>query len=88
MCSGILCVHKKTFQSLNKATIIVPSARPRVRFAIFHLNNKMTRFSKFDQCFHDFEEFQKSARRSIRDVFCPGRFCSEQECVYVHKWEK
>ena len=45
VCSGILCVHKKVFQSLVRKTINMSKARPPVKCATFPLEIKQICFS-------------------------------------------
>ena len=38
--------------------------------------------------FRVLEEAQKSIQGKIGDVYCPGRFCLRQSCVYVQTWKE
>ena len=78
MCSDILCVHKKTFQFLEKKTNIVFNAGLHVRPAIFSLKYKQNCFSwSFVKRF--FEETNNSIQDIFGDVYCTA--CPNERCV-------
>ena len=82
MFSDIFCVHKKTFESLNRSDSQVPHRSPKcqVRKKSF---DKQTNwfFLKFGQGIFIFEETQKSNQVVIGDVHCPTSPCGN--CVHL-----
>ena len=82
LCSGLLCVLKRTSQSVSRSEYSVLTARRPVRFT---LKNKQ---NHFDRGIYNLEETQTSLQKSIGDVYFPGRYCSRQNSGSVHKRKK
>ena len=85
--SGKLCVHRETFQSLDKKDY----QYPRCAYICQVRNNpfKEQTISFLLTCNHGIYksiETQKSIQETIGDVYCPSRHFS-RKCVYVHTWE-
>ena len=89
MCNGKFCLHKKTFQSLNRRDYQCPqcSSICQVRNVSFEEQTNSF-FLMCIQRIYIFEETQKSIGDIIGDVYCPGRYCSILKCVYVHTCEE
>ena len=86
---GVLCVHEKAFNLLAELITNVLNASARVKFAIFLGENKQIRFFLLGKQFiHCFDVTQKSIQHIYGGVFCPGRYCSEEKCVYIHTWKE
>ena len=70
-CSGKLCLHRKTFQSLGRSDYQCPQCA-----SVFLANS----FSlSFGQGVSIFEESPKSIQDVIGNVYCPGKYCSNSE---------
>ena len=75
-CSGSLCLHKKTFQSLGRSDYQCPQCGSvyQERKILFE-GQKNTFFLSLGQGVHIFEENPKSVQDVIGDVYCPGKYC-------------
>ena len=79
-CSGRLCLHKKTFQSLGRSDCQCPQC-----VSVCHVRNipmedqTNSFFLSLGQGVYIFEESPKSAQDVIGDVCCPGKYCSNRE---------
>ena len=79
-CSGRVCLHKKTFQSLSRSNFQCPQCA-----SVFQVRNipfedqRNSFFMSFGQVVYIFEEFPKSVQDDIGDVYCPGKLCSNRE---------
>ena len=77
-CSGKLCLHKKVFQSLIRSDYQCASVC--VRCAVFLLKIKQIPFScRLVKGAYIFEQTPKHIQDVIRDVYCPGKYCSNRE---------
>ena len=79
-CSGRLCLHKKTFQSLGRSDYQCPQCRSvcQVRNIPFE-DQRFSFFLSPGQGVYIFEENPKSVQDVIGDVYCPAKFCSNSE---------
>ena len=78
-CSGKLCMHKKTFQSLGRSDLQCPQCACvcQVRKIVFQDETKSF-FLSLGQGTYIFEETGKSIQDVFGDVFCPGKYCSNR----------
>ena len=89
MCSGLLCVHKGTFQYLSRTDYQCTPCTSTCQGRNVAFDEQSTPF--FLKCGHGiyvFEDTQYSIQDNIGDVFCPERYCSRQKCVYIHTWKE
>ena len=79
-CSGKLCPHKKTFQSLGRSDYQCPQCASlcQVRNVPFE-DQTNSFFLSLGQGLHIFEESPKSIQDVIGDVYCPGKYCLNRE---------
>ena len=79
-CSGRLCLHKKTFQSLGRSDYQCPQCGSvcQVRKISFE-DQTNSFFLSLGQGVYFFEESPKSDQDIIGDVYCPGKYCSNSE---------
>ena len=79
-CSGRLCLHKKTFESLGRSDYQCPQCGSvcQVRNIPFEEQTNSI-FLSFGQGVYVFEERPKSIQEVIGDVYCPGEFCLNRE---------
>ena len=79
-CLGKVCLHKKTFQSLNRSDFQCPQFASvcQVRNIPFE-EQTYSIFLSFGQGVYIFEESPKSIQDVIGDVFCPGKYCFNRE---------
>ena len=79
-CSGKLCMQKKTFQSLGRSYYQCPQCESvcRVRKTPFEDQTDSFLLS-LGQGVYIFEDSPKSVQDVIRDVYCPGKYCSNRE---------
>ena len=79
-CSGRLCPHKTTFQSLGRSDYRCPQCGSvcQVRKIPFE-NQRNSFFLSLGQGVYIFEENPKSIQVVIGDVYCPGKYCSNRE---------
>ena len=88
-CSGTQCVHKKTFQPLERSVYEYPHCEStcQVRKILFEKQTSSF-FLKYGQVIPFFGKKQKSNQDFLVKVFCDGRNNSRQKCVHVHTWKK
>ena len=79
-CSGKLCLHKKTFQSLGRRDYQCPQCASvcQVRNIPFEDQTKSF-FCRLVKGFFIFEESLKSIQDVNGDVYCPGKYCFNRE---------
>ena len=79
-CSGKLCRHKKTFQSLGRSDYQCPQCASvcKVRCILFE-DPTNSFFLSFGEGVYNFEESPKSIQDVTGDVYCPGKYCSIRE---------
>ena len=79
-CSGRLCLHKKTFQSLGSSDYQCPQCDSvcQVRNIPFE-DQRKSFLLPLGQGVYIFEESPKSVQDVIGDVYCPGKYCSNSE---------
>ena len=79
-CSGRLCRHKKTFQSLGRSDYQCPQCGSvcQVRKIPFE-DQRNSFFLSLGQGVYIFEENPKSVQDVIGDVYCPGKYCLNRE---------
>ena len=79
-CSGRLCLHKKTFQSLGRSDYQCPQCASvcQVRNIPFE-EQRNSFFLSLGQGVYIFEERPKSVQDVIGDVYCPGKYCFNRE---------
>ena len=84
-CSGRLCLHKKTFQSLGRSDYQCPQGGSvcQVRNIPFEEQTNSF-FLPLGQGVNIFEESPKSVQDVFGDAYCPGKYCSNREkCEYI-----
>ena len=84
-CSGKLCLHKKTFQSLGRSDYQCPQCASvcQVRNITFEEQTNSF-FLSFGQGVYIFEESPLSFQDVIGDVYCPRKYCFNREkCVFL-----
>ena len=81
-CSGKLCLHKKTFQSLGRSDYQCPQCASVCQVCIIPFEDQTnSSFLSFDQRVYIFDESPKSIQDVIGDVYCPGKYCfNREEC--------
>ena len=79
-CSGRLCLHKKTFQSLGRIDYQGPKCASvcQVRNISFE-DQRNSFFLSLGPGVYIFEENPKSVQDIIGDVYCPGKYCLNRE---------
>ena len=79
-CLGQVCLHKKTFQSLGSNDYQCPQCASvcQVRNLPFEEQTNSI-FLSFGQGVYIFEEGPKSVQVVIKNVYCPGKYCSNRE---------
>ena len=81
MCSDILCVHNKTFQSLSRSDYPCLQCESTChRRKILFEEHTNSFFLKFRQGVCILEETKKSFRAVIGDAYCPT--CPNEKCIY------
>ena len=92
-CSGKVCLHKKTFQSLGRSDFKCPQCASVCQVRNFPYESQTNSFFlSFGQGVYLFEESLKSIQNIIGDVFCPGKFCFNRDkcelCIKseIHLW--
>ena len=79
-CSGELCLHKKTFESLGRSDYQCPHCA-----SVSQVRNMLSEdqtssfFLSFAQGVYIFGENPKSIQDVIGDVYCPVKFCFNRE---------
>ena len=80
--SDIVCVHKKTFQSLQISNYQPPQCSFTYQVSNVPLEEQTNSFFlMFGQGIHIFEETKKSIQDDIGDLYCPT--CPNEKCAYV-----
>ena len=79
-CSGKLCMHKKTFQSLGRSNYQSPQCASVYQLRKIPSDDQANSlFWSLGQGVYIFEQSPKSVQDVIGDVFCPGQYCSNRE---------
>ena len=79
-CSGRLCLHKKTFQSLGRSDYQCPQCASVCQVRNIPFENQINSFFlSLGQGVYIFKEKPKSVEDGIGDVYCPGKFCLNRE---------
>ena len=79
-CSGKLCLHEKTFQSLGRNDYQCPQCTSVCQVLNIPFEDQTnTFFLSIGQGVYTFEETQKSIQDIIGNVYCPGKYCSNRE---------
>ena len=79
-CLGKLCRHKKTFQSLGRSDYQCPQRGCVCQVRNVFFEDQRNSFSmSLGQGVLIFEKGPKSVQDVIRDVYCPGKYCSNGE---------
>ena len=79
-CSGKLCLHKKTFQSLGRSDYQCPQCASVCQFGNIPFEDQTNSFFlSFGPGVHIFEENAKSYQDVIGDVYCTGKYCLNKE---------
>ena len=79
-CSGRLCQHKKTFQSLGRSDYRWPQCGSLCQVRIIPFEDRRNSFFlSLGQGVYISEENPKSVRDVIGDVYCPGKYCLNRE---------
>ena len=79
-CSGRLCRHKKTFQSLGRSDYQCPQCASVCQLCnILFEDQRNSFFLSLGQVVYIFEENPESVQDVTGDVYCPRRYCSNRE---------
>ena len=79
-CLERLCLHKKTFQSLDRSDYQCPQCESVCQVRNIPFEDQKTSFSlSLGQGVYIFEENPKSVQNVIGDFYCPGKYCSNRE---------
>ena len=79
-CSGRLCLHKKTFESLGRSDYQCPQCGSVCQVHNIPFEDQLNSFFlSLGQGVYIFEERPKSVQEVIGDVYCPGQFCLNRE---------
>ena len=79
-CLGKICLHKKTFQSLDRSDYHCPQCGSVCQVRNIPFEEQINFFSlSFGQGVYISEERPKSIQEVIGDVYCPGDFCLNRE---------
>ena len=79
-CSGRICLHRKTFQSLCRSDYQCPQCVSVCQVRIIPFKDQRNSFFlSLGQGFYIFEENPKSVQDIIGDVYCPGKCCLNRE---------
>ena len=79
-CSGKLCLHKKTFQSLGRSDYQCPQCESVCQVRnIFLKINQSPLSRRLAKRFKFLKRVQKSIQDVIGDVYCPGKYRSSRE---------
>ena len=84
-CSGRICLHKKTFQSLGRSEYQCPQCGSvcQVRNIPFE-DQRNSFFLSLGQGVYIFEENPKSVQDVIGDVYCPFKYClNRRKCESI-----
>ena len=81
-CSGRLCLHKKTFESLGRSDYQCPQCGSVCQVRNIPFENQINSFFlSLGQGVYIFKERSKSVQEVIGDVYCPT--CRNEKCVYI-----
>ena len=79
-CSGKICLHKKTFQSLRTSDYRCPQCTSICHVRNFLFDDQTISFLlSFGQGAYNFTESPKSIQDVIGDVYCPSKNCFNRE---------
>ena len=79
-CSGKLCLHKNTFQSLGRSDYQCPQCGSVCQVRNIPFEEEIhSIFLSLGQGVYIFEERPKSVQEVIEDVYCPGKYCLNTE---------
>ena len=79
-CSGSLCLHKETFQSLGSSDYRCPQSGSVCKVSNIPFEEQTNSFFlSLGQGVYIFEVSPKSVQDVIGDVYCPGKFCPNRE---------
>ena len=79
-CSGKLCLHKETIQSLGTSDNQRPQCPSVCQVLKIPFEDRTSSFFfSFGQKVYFFEKSPRSAQDVIGDVYCPGKNCSSRE---------
>ena len=79
-CSGRICLHKNTFQSLGRSDYQCPQCGSVCQVRnIFFEEQINSFFLSLGQGVYNFEERPKSVQEVIGDVYCPDKYCLNRE---------
>ena len=79
-CSGRICLHKKTFQSLARSDYQCPQCGPVCQVRNIPFEEQISSFFlSLRQGVYIFEERPNSVQEVIGDVYCPGKYCLNTE---------
>ena len=79
-CSGKLCLHKKTFNSVGRSDYQCPRCACMYQVRKIPFEDQTNHFLlSFGPRVYIFEKCPKSVQDVIGDVYCPGKFCSNRE---------
>ena len=79
-CSGRICLHKKTFQSLGRSEYQCPQCGSVCQVRNIPFEDQRNSFVlSLGQGVYTFEESPKSVQDVIGAVYCPGKFCLNGE---------
>ena len=78
-CSGRLCLHKKTFESLGRSDYQCPQCGSLCQVRNIPFEEQTFLFLSLGQGVYVFEERPKSVQEVIGDVYCPGKHCLNRE---------
>ena len=81
-CSGRLCLHKKTFESLGRSDYQCPQCGSVCQVSNIPFEDQINSFFlSLGQGVYIFKERLKSVQEVIGDVYCPT--CRNEKCVYI-----
>ena len=81
-CSGRLCLHKKTFESLGRSDYQCPQCGSVCQVRNIPFEDQINSFFlSLGQGVYIFKERSKSVQEVIGDVYCPT--CRNEKCVYI-----
>ena len=79
-CSGRICLHKKTFQSLGRSDYHCPQCGSVCQVRNIPFEEQINSFFlSHGQGVYIFEERPKLFQEVIGDVYCPGKYCLNTE---------
>ena len=79
-CFGKLCLHKKTYQTLGRSDYRCPQCGSVCQMRNIPFEGQTNSFFlSLGQGVDIFQESPKSNQGVFRDVYCPGKYCSNKE---------